>query len=481
MATKKQTAKSDSKSTGALERLASSVTNWAERWFPDSYIFAVLAILVVSSGALLAGISPKAIATSFGDGYWSLIPFTMQMAIVTISGYVVASSPPAGRLINWLAKIPKTERSAIAYVALFTILASLLNWALSLVFGGLYVRALARRMDLKVDYRAAGAAGYLGLGATWALGLSSSAAQLQANAESIPKSLMPITGVIPFSQTIFLPQSLFMLTVLIIVSVAIAYWSAPTRERAVTAHDLGIDIQNDVEDHVDTPKQPGEWLEYSPILTIMVAILGFWWLAIEFQNKDVIVAISNLNTYNFLFLMIGMLLTWRPKRFLRSIAKAVPSTAGILIQFPLYGSIAFILTKAPGADGLALSHHISDFFVSISTKDTFSALMGVYSAVLGFFVPSGGGKWIIEAPYLMQAANELKVHLGWTVMVYNAAEALPNLINPFFMMALLGVLGLKARDIVGYTVTQLVVHAPLVIFMLWALGETLTYIPPMIP
>lgn len=477
MASKDQT----TQKTGALERLASSVTNWAERWFPDSYIFAVLAILVVSAGALLAGISPQAIATSFGDGYWSLIPFTMQMAIVTISGYVVASSPPAGKLINWLAKIPKTERSAIAYVALFTILASLLNWALSLVFGGLYVRALARRTDLRVDYRAAGAAGYLGLGATWALGLSSSAAQLQANPESIPKSLLPITGVIPFSQTIFLPQSLFMLAVLIMVSVAIAYWSAPTRERAVTAHDLGIDISNDVEDHIDAPKQPGEWLEYSPILTVLVAILGFWWLALEFHSKDPIVAISNLNTYNFLFLMLGMLLTWRPKRFLRSISKAVPSTAGILIQFPLYGSIAYILTKAPGADGLALSHHISDFFVSISTKDTFSALMGVYSAVLGFFVPSGGGKWIIEAPYLMQAANELKVHLGWTVMVYNAAEALPNLINPFFMMALLGVLGLKARDIVGYTVTQLVVHAPLVIFMLWALGETLTYIPPIIP
>lgn len=469
------------KKSGALEKLASSVTNWAERWFPDSYIFAILAIVVVALGALIAGVSPKAIATSFGDGYWSLIPFTMQMAIVTISGYVVASSPPAGKLINWLATLPRTERGAVAYVALFTILASLLNWAFSLVFGGLYVRALARRTDLRMDYRAAGAAGYLGLGATWALGLSSSAAQLQANVDSIPKSLLPITGVIPFSETIFLPQSLIMLAVLTIISVAIAYWSAPTRERAVTAHDLGIDITPDVEDSIEKPKQPGEWLEYTPLLTILVAILGFWWLGMEFQNKDVILAISNLNTYNFMFLMLGMLLTWRPKRFLKSISKAVPSTAGILIQFPLYGSIAYILTKAPGADGQTLSHHISDFFVSISTKDTFSALMGIYSAVLGFFVPSGGGKWIIEAPYLMQAANELKVHLGWTVMVYNAAEALPNLINPFFMMALLGVLGLKARDIVGYTVTQLVVHAPLVIFMLWALGETLTYVPPMIP
>ncbi|QDK36911.1 short-chain fatty acid transporter [Bdellovibrio sp. NC01] len=469
------------KKTGALERLASSVTNWAERWFPDSYIFAVLAIVVVGIGALLAGVAPKAIATSFGEGYWSLIPFTMQMAIVVISGYVVASSPPAGKLINWLAKLPKTERSAVAYIAFFTILASLLNWAFSLVFGGLYVRALARRKDLRMDYRAAGAAGYLGLGATWALGLSSSAAQLQANVDSIPKSLLPITGVIPFAETIFLPQSILMLAVLTAVSVVIAYLSAPTKDRAVTASDLGVDVSGDVEDAVEKPHQPSEWLEYSPILTIFVVILGFWWLAEEFLNKNVILAISNLNTYNFLFLMLGMLLTWRPKRFLRSVSKAVPSVAGILIQFPIYGSIAFILTKAPGVDGQTLSHHISNFFVSVSTTDTFSALMGVYSAILGFFVPSGGGKWIIEAPYLMQAANELKVHLGWTVMVYNAAEALPNLINPFFMMALLGVLGLKARDIVGYTVTQLVVHAPLVIFMLWALGETLQYHPPVIP
>jgi len=464
-----------------LERMALVVTRWAERWFPDSYIFAVLALLMVCIGALLSGVPAHSIVTTFGDGYWSLIPFTMQMAIVVISGYVVASSPPAGKLIQALAKIPKTERSAVAYIALFTIIASLFNWAFSLVFGGLYVRALARRKDLRMDYRAAGAAAYLGLGATWALGLSSSAAQLQANKDSIPAALLPITGVIPFSDTIFLPQSLIMLVTLTIVSVLIAYFSAPMRARSKTAKDLNIDIHEETEEKIKKPTQPGEWLEYSPLLTLFLVALGCLWLIQEFATKNVILTISNLNTYNLLFLMLGMLLNWRPKRFLYSVAKAMPAIPGILIQFPLYGSIAFILTKAVREDGTSLSHHISDFFVSISTRDTFSALMGVYSAVLGFFIPSGGGKWIIEAPYLMQAANELKVHLGWTVMVYNAAEALPNLINPFFMVALIGVLGLKARDIVGYTVTQLVFHAPLVIFMLWALGETLTYHPPIIP
>ncbi|MBS1969426.1 MAG: short-chain fatty acid transporter [Bdellovibrionales bacterium] len=466
---------------GMLERIAARITAWSEKWFPDSYIFAVLAVIVVGAGALISGVPVRSVAVAFGDGFWSLIPFTMQMAIVSISGYVVASSPPAAKLINWLARIPKSSRGAVAFVAFLTIIASLLNWAFSLVFGGLLVRALARRKDLKMDYRAAGASAYLGLGATWAMGLSSSASQLQANVDSIPKSLLPITGVIPFSETIFLPQSLLILFILMVISVVISYFSAPKEDRAVTAEALGISITDDAAENIEKPDRPGEWLEYSPILTFFIIILGFWWFFIEVEAKTIIPAISNLNTYNLLFLMLGMLLNWRPKRFLHSVAKAVPTATGVLIQFPLYGSIAYILTKATGSDGQPLSHHIANFFISISTKESFPGLMGIYSAILGFFVPSGGGKWVIEAPYLMQAANELKVHLGWTVVVYNAAEALPNLINPFFMLALIGVLGLKARDIVGYTVTQLIVHAPVVIILLWLLAGTLEYHPPVIP
>ena len=81
----------------------------------------------------------------------------------------------------------------------------------------------------------------------------------------------------------------------------------------------------------------------------------------------------------------------------------------------------------------------------------------------------------------MQAANDLQVHLGWAVTVYNAAEALPNLINPFWMLPLLGVLGIKARDVVGFTFTQLIVHTPIVLVMLWLLAATLEYKPPVIP
>jgi short-chain fatty acids transporter len=461
-------------------RFALRCSQFAERWFPDSYVFAALAVVVVALAALAIGGTPTATAAAFGDGFWSLIPFTMQMAFVVIGGYVVASSPPAVRLIEGLARVPGNGRSAVAWVALISMVASLLNWGLSLVFGGLLVRALARREDLRMDYRAAGAAAYLGLGAVWALGLSSSAAQLQANPASLPPSILAITGVIPFTETIFLWQSGVMLLALVLVSLVVAYATAPGPTTAKDARACGVDPSFSLP-KLAQRQRPGEWLEYSPVLTLILVALAGGWLAREFASKPAVTAISGLNTYNFLFIMLGALLHWRPRSFLDAVARAVPTTTGVLIQFPLYGSIAAIMTTVKGGEGQTVAHHISTFFVQIASHDTYALLMGVYSAVLGFFIPSGGGKWIIEAPYVMQVANDLNYHLGWAVQIYNAAEALPNLINPFYMLPLLGVLGLKARELIGFSFVQLLVHVPLVLALLWALGSTLAYLPPVMP
>ena len=466
---------------GFLVRVAIGFTAWAERWFPDAFIFVALAVVVVALAALANGASPMAVSQAFGDGFWSLITFTMQMAFVAIGGYVVATSGPAQRLIQRLADIPNNGVSAVGLVAAVSMLASLLNWGLSLIFGGLLVRALAERHELKMDYRAAAAAAYLGLGATWAMGLSSSAAQLQANPASLPKSLLPITGVIPFSETIFLWQSMVITVVLLAISVVIALWSAPGPGSAVTAQAMGIDLSRSQPQQMERPKQPGEWLEYSPILTVLLSLLAAGWVIYEFSRQNAMIAISSLNTYNFMFIMLGLLLHWRPKQFLNAVVKSVPATSGVLIQFPFYGAIALMMTGAKNGAGLSVSDQIAHAFVAMSTQHVYPLVIGVYSAVLGFFIPSGGGKWLLEAPYVMQAANDLKVHLGWAVQIYNAAEALPNLINPFWMLPLLGVLGLRARDIVGFTFLQLLVHLPVVLFLLWALAYTLPYHPPVMP
>ncbi len=124
----------DDRGDGTLVRLGLRFTNWAERWFPDAYVFVALGVAVVAAAALVNGASPAAVATSFGDGFWSLITFTMQMVMVVVSGYVVASSPPAARLIDALAGLPRSGRGAVPFLAAVSMLTSLLNWGMSLVF-----------------------------------------------------------------------------------------------------------------------------------------------------------------------------------------------------------------------------------------------------------------------------------------------------------------------------------------------------------
>lgn len=467
------------KQPALLERFALRISNWSEKWFPDSYIFALLGVIIVSFAAICIGAPVQDVASSFGNGFWSLIPFTLQMTMLIIVGYVVSVSAPVKKLIQMMAHIPHSGRSAIVLVATTSLLISLVNWAVSTILTALLVIALAKRKELQMDYRAAAAAAIIGMGATWALGISSSAAQLQANKASLPESIYNLTGVIPFTETIFLWQSMLMTLILVIVSIAIAYWSAPKGDNVKTMQDFELSFEEEEKTEVKSTR-PGDWLENSPLLTIIVVILGLIWMFIEFSKTNPIIAISSLNTYNFVFLMLGLALHRTPRNFLNAVSQAVPAVSGILIQFPLYGSIAFIMTQALNAQDLSLSHYIAEFFVSIASKESFAIVMGIYSAVLGFFVPSGGGKWIIEAPYVMQAANDLQVHLGWSVQIYNAAEALPNLINPFFMLPMLGILKLKAKDVIGFTVTQLVVHLPLVLFLLWILGRTLSYTPPVL-
>ncbi len=452
-----------------LARMGEALADFCERYFPDAFVFALCAVIIVFLGGLALGEKPFKMVQVFGEGFWVLIPFTMQMALIIIGGFVVASSPPIARLIEWLAAVPKTPRGAVGFTALLAMLSSLISWGLSLIFTGLLVREITRRIP-RVDYRAIGAAAYLGLGAVWALGLSSSAALLQNTKGSIPAALLPITGVIPLTQTIFLWQSLLTAVILIVLSVAVAYFSCPSPEKAKTAEDMGISFEP-LEVSAEQPKTPADRLTASPILSILIGILMIAYIIVLFSQKGVMAA-TDLNAFNFVFLTAGLLLHWRPGSFLKAVAKSVPATAGVLIQFPFYAGIFGMIAKTH------INQWLADLFVSLTTHGTYPILVAVYSAILGLFVPSGGGKWVVEAPYVMAAATTLHVHLGWVVQIYNAAEALPNLVNPFWMLPLMGILNVKARDLAGYSILQLLFHIPVVLFLCWLLAKTLPYLPP---
>ena len=468
---------------GIVARAALRLTAWTERWIPDAFVFALLATVVVFFAALLwTPSTPGDIVDAWGGGFWDLIPFTLQMSLIIITGHVLATSGPMRAAIRGIGGWARTPRGAVALVTFFALVTSWFNWGFSLIFSAVLAREMARRVE-GVDYRALAAASMLGLGSIWAQGLSGSAALQMATPGALQPQIRDIVaangivpgGMIPFRHTIFLWQSLVSVIVEIIIVVAVMWLATPPPNKARTAALLGIDL---VDEDLDAPGPksqapgplpPGAWLEHSSVLNVLIVAMGASFLIRYFGRAAEPLNALSVNIINFSLLMLGILLHQTPARLMRAVAAATPAVWGVILQFPFYAGIAAIITTTH------LNERLANAFVSISSPYSFPAVVAIYSAVLGVFVPSGGSKWVIEAPYVMQAAHELKVHLGWVVASYDLGEAIANLLQPFWMLPTLGMFGLRARDVMGYTFIVALVLFPVVILLVTLLGATLPY------
>jgi short-chain fatty acids transporter len=364
-------------------------------------------------------------------------------------------------------------------VAVFSMCASWLNWGFSLIFGALLARETARRRP-EADYRALAASSFLGLGSVWAQGLSGSAALQMATPGALQPKIREIVaangavpgGIIPLRNTIFTWQSLASVAIEIAVVAAIVAAYTPPPDRARTAAMLGVTLEPRGDDAPAPPRgalTPGERLEHAVVLNVAVFVLGAAYLGVYVARAADVLSAINVNTINLAFLVLGVLLHGTPARLMRAVREAVPATWGVVLQFPFYAGIAGMITAT------ALNERIAHVFVEASTARTFPPLIATYSALLGVFVPSGGSKWVIEAPYVMRAAHDLHVHLGWTVAVYDLGEALANLVQPFWMLPTLAILGLRARDVMGFTFVVFLVLAPVVLAIVTVFGMTLPY------
>ena len=469
---------------GLVARAALRLTAWTERWIPDAFVFALLATLFVFLAAIIwTPSSPLQVIDAWGNGFWDLIAFTLQMSLIIITGHVLATSAPMGRAIRGIASWPSTPRGAVALVAFFAMFSSWFNWGFSLIFSAVLARAVARRVP-GVDYRALAAASMLGLGSIWAQGLSGSAALQMATPGALQPQIRDIVaaggivpgGIIPFSDTIFLWQSFVSVAIEMIVVTLVMWLATPPAAKAKTAAMLGVELPFDSRDDASAVPlaqgkglTPGAWLEHSPILSLVLVAFGAIYLIRYFNRAPEPLNAITINIINFSFLIVGVLLHKTPARLMHAVQGAVPAVWGVVLQFPFYAGIAAIITTTH------LNERLANAFVSISTPQSFPAVVAIYSAVLGVFVPSGGSKWVIEAPYVIAAAHELKVHLGWVVASYDLGEALANLLQPFWMLPTLAMLGLRARDVMGYTFIVALVLTPVVLLLVTLLGATLPY------
>lgn len=397
--------------------------------------------------------SPLQIIGHWSGGFWSLLAFSMQMALVLVTGHTMASSVIFTKLLAKMASKLKTPRQAIVVVTLVSTIACILNWGFGLVIGAIFAKEIARKLK-GVDYRLLIASAYTGF-LVWHGGLSGSI-PLQVASDNVDALSKQTAGAvfanIPTSQTIFSPMNLFILGSLIMLLPIINRAMYPSDDQVVVVDPKLLDDTIEVVQKPKSEMTPAERIENSKVISIILGVMGWVYILQYFITKGFNL---NLNLVNFIFLFTGIILHGTPRRFLNAFLEATKGASGILLQFPFYAGIMGIMTGT-NSEGVSLAILMSNFFVNISTPKTFPIFTFWSAGIVNFFVPSGGGQWAVQAPIVMPAGLKIGVSTAKSAMAIAWGDAWTNMIQPFWALPALGIAGLGAKDIMGYCLIVLI-------------------------
>ncbi|MDG5898481.1 short-chain fatty acid transporter [Shewanella xiamenensis] len=430
-----------------LTKAAKPLVKLVDRYLPDPYIFVLLLTLVVMISAVVAEQkTPMDVISYWGDGFWALLSFSMQMLLVLVAGFMLASSPPIKKLLDAIAGLAKSAPQAIILVTLVSLAASWINWGFGLVVGALFAKALARKV--RVDYRLLVASAYSGF-VVWHGGLAGSIPLTIATAGHFSESQI---GIIPTSETIFASFNLLLVLVLFVVMPLVNRFMLPEEKDSIYIDPKALeDVSSEESNTGHAPNaitRPADTLENSRLLGWSVGGAGLVYLGYYFAVQG---GSLNLNLVNFLFLFLAIVLHQTPRSLLQSLNEAIKGGAGIVIQFPFYAGIMAVMMQS----GLAQS--ISEGFVAIASAESLPFWSFISAGIVNIFVPSGGGQWAVQAPIMLPAAEALGADVARVAMAVAWGDAWTNLIQPFWALPVLAIAGLKARDIMGFCLMQLII------------------------
>lgn len=415
------------------------------RWLPDPFLFAIILTIVVFVASMIGTQqSPIALVNSWGNssGFWGLLSFSMQMALVLVLGSAMASAKVCKKILGTIASIAKDKKGAILVTTFVSTICCWLNWGFGLIAGALLAKEVARRVK-DVDYPLLIASAYSGF-VIWHAGLSGSI-PLQMGAEG-GTEILGVVYSAPISQTIFHPVNLGMVLVILILMPLINYAMHPDAAHTITV-DPALLVEE--EEKTYTINTPAEKIEHSKILWVITLVLGFAYIIYYFATKGFNL---DLNIVNMIFMFLGILLHGDLRKYVDAIGEAAGGAAGILLQFPFYAGIMGLMVATNPETGVSLASIIANFFTNISNEITFPMLTFLSAGIINFFVPSGGGQWAVQAPIVMPAATQMGIEYGRSAMAIAWGDQWTNMIQPFWALPALGVAGLSARNIMGYLV-----------------------------
>jgi short-chain fatty acids transporter len=391
------------------------------------------------------------------DGLWEepQLAFAVQMMLMLVLGHVLALTKPVDRFIGSVTKYCTNTANSAAIVTFLTVLVALFNWGLGLIFGAILARKVgehAAKKGINLNYALIGAAGYSGL-MVWHGGISGSAPIKVAEKGHMAKLM---DGIVPIDQLSNLPDSvspsetmfgtmnIVVIAMLLILLPLYMYFLGNRTKRASKLPHKHLETAIEDEAHVSGADRVDHSLFFALLFGLFIIAYSVYVGVEEFAQKGF--GIINPNSINLLLLGLGLTMHGSIRNFLNGVDKAIGGTSGILIQFPLYFGIMGIMKYS------GLVQELSDFFVQISTTTTFPLFTFLSAGIVNVFVPSGGGQWAVQGPIIVQAASELNVSLPKAIMALSYGDQLTNMLQPFWALPLLGITGLKAKQILPYTV-----------------------------
>ncbi len=434
-----------------IQSLARRSARWAERWVPDPFVIALgLTGITFVLAAFWTSHRPLQLLMDWHQDFWRLLTFGMQMVLILVTGHAFAVSPPVRRVLVGLGSLPRTPTQAVILVAAVALITGILHWGLALVAGGLIAREVftgLRRKGIPISFPVLGAAAYLGL-LVWHGGLSGSAPLTVATPGHF---LADRIGVIPVSRTLFSPLNLFITGGLLMILPWVAARLHPSEpegepsQAATSAHETTPDPPADTE-----VRTPARSLERHPLFHRVFALAG---LLVLFRLVQTGQATLNLNLVNWTMLFLGLWLHPHALSYVHAVEEAARGAAGIILQFPFYAGILSLMKHS------GLMQLFAGWVAHVATPHTLPLFSFLSAAVVNVFVPSGGGQWAVQGPLLVEAARLLHVPYAKVVMALAYGDELTNMIQPFWALPLLGITGLRARDLVGYTLPLMLVAA----------------------
>jgi short-chain fatty acids transporter len=391
-----------------LTRVASAFTSFSHRYIPSAFAIAILLTFLTFVIAVAGvGASPATVVIEWGRGFWTLVPFAMQMALVVLTGFLVSTAPPVDRLFQALASAPRSPRGAVVLMAAVSMGLAWLHWGLSLVGCAMLVRHVVRAQPL-ADYRLLVCAAYLGMGATWHAGLSASAPLLVATPGHFLEAQI---GVIPVTSTVFHPFNLGLTAAVVLLLLAVVAVLHPPPGATVTISPQALDAL----ERFDPPAKPAErtfaaWIDHTRLLTLAVGLCGIAWLAWHFLTAGFVLT---LDVLNFAFLTLAVLLHPNAASLLAASEQGARLLGGIVLQFPFYAGMYGVI------QGTGLATAVGTWIATVAGPQSYPVLLYWYSGIVNYFVPSGGSKWAIEAPYMVDAARlDFKAIMGYAMLIF---------------------------------------------------------------